>query len=647
MKSSKEIARILFNSNILDQDQLKAALKNEPEIRKALEKKQQDRQKQNSGNVIFPPIYFMDVILALKLEKKDTPGEPVDEDLLYETLAHGWRLPYKKIDPLTLDLNVVTQTIPHTFALRHLVLPMEIEERRIWVATPDPFNHEAMDDIERASNLKACPVVSAKSDVLRLIAECFGFRKSITAAETQFSRRRTGELGNLEQLVQLKSSGELPATDQHIVNAVDHLFSYALDQRASDIHIEPKREKSLVRMRIDGMLHTAYVLPGRVHNAIISRIKTLSGLNMAEKRRPQDGRIKTRKDKVEVEIRVSTIPVAFGEKAVLRLMDPEVLFQDLPKLGFSPEDLEKYRKIISLPHGIILVTGPTGSGKSTTLYSTLQQLSTPAVNITTIEDPIEMIHEDFNQIAVQPAIDVTFATVLRNILRQDPDIIMVGEIRDLDTAQSAVQAALTGHLVLSTLHTNDAVSSLTRLLDLGIPPFLVQSSLGGIIAQRLVRRICPHCRETFQIKRSKLKEMGIDLPGPQDAMPSSAPGPGTGSWTSDIFSDQESFSPHENKKALHPSDAGSGTEDPLTLHRGKGCIKCRNTGYKGRSAIFEVLPYSDALKKMTSGEVNITNLRHRAAREGLKTLRQDAVSKMLSGQTTFEEVLRVTWQGDG
>jgi len=651
MKPSKEIAKILFNSAILSRKQVNAALKNEPDIRKALEKQQQAKLKGNSKNTILPPIYFMDVLLALKLKKQDDPGTEVDEDLLYETLANAWKIPYKKIDPLTLDLNVVTQTIPHSFALRHLVLPLEVEGKIIRVATPNPFNHEAMDDIERVSGLKALPVVSGKTDVMRLIAECFGFRKSISAAETQFSHKRGGELGNLEQLVRLKSSDELPATDQHIVNAVDHLFSYALDQRASDIHIEPKRKTCLVRMRIDGMLHTVYTLPGRVHNAIISRIKTLSGLNMAEKRRPQDGRIKTQKDKIEVEIRVSTIPVAFGEKAVLRLMDPEVLFQDLPKLGFSPEDLEKYKNIITLPHGIILVTGPTGSGKSTTLYSTLKQLSSPAVNITTIEDPIEMIHEDFNQIAVQPAIDVTFSTILKNILRQDPDIIMVGEIRDLDTAQSAVQAALTGHLVLSTLHTNDAVSSLTRLLDLGIPPFLVQSSLAGIIAQRLVRRICPHCRESFEMDKTELLAMGLRLPedkkenvGDNDKIP-------IGSWTETIISRKIDVDDNESGDSPEKKTSGEKTASAqngkIILHRGKGCIKCRHTGYRGRSAIFEVLPYSESLKKMTSGDVNVSSLRQRAAHEGLSTLREDAVLKMLNGETTFEEVLRVTWQGEG
>ena len=648
MKPSQEIARILFNSEILSKKQINAALKNEPDIRKALEKQQQAKLKENSKNTILPPIYFMDVLLALKLKKQDESGTKLDEDLLYETLAAGWKFPYKKIDPLTLDLNVVTQTIPHSFALRHLVLPLEIEGKTIRVATPDPFNHEAMDDIERVSGFKACPVVSAKTDVMHLIAECFGFRRSITAAETQFSHKSGGELGNLEQLVQLKSSNELPATDQHIVNAVDHLFSYALEQRASDIHIEPKREKCLVRMRIDGVLHTVYTLPGRVHNAILSRIKTLSGLNRAEKRRPQDGRIKTRKDKVEVEIRLSTIPVAFGEKAVLRLMDPEVLFQDLPKLGFSGEDLEKYKNIISLPHGIILVTGPTGSGKSTTLYSTLKQLSTPAVNITTIEDPIEMIHEDFNQIAVQPAIDVTFSTILKNILRQDPDIIMVGEIRDLDTAQSAVQAALTGHLVLSTLHTNDAVSSLTRLLDLGIPPFLVQSSLVGVIAQRLVRRICPHCRESFEMDEQELFDMGIQLPLTREQELSHTKRAQSTDFKTRRFT-AEPGTMDLNTPMQHPQETRQTDElkgKNIILHRGKGCIKCRNTGYKGRSAIFEVLPYTESLKKMTAGDVNVSSLRKRASHEGLQTLREDAVLKMLNGETTFEEVLRVTWQGD-
>jgi general secretion pathway protein E len=341
-----------------------------------------------------------------------------------------------------------------------------------------------------------------------------------------------------------------------------------------------------------------YELPKNVHSAIVSRIKAIARLDMAEKRRPQDGRIKMEKEDRESEIRVSSIPVAFGEKLVMRIMDPDILFQDLDRLGFTEMDLRRYRNCIQMPHGIILVCGPTGSGKSTTLYSTLRTLSSPEINITTVEDPIEMVHQEFNQIAVQPVIGITFASILRNILRQDPDIIMIGEMRDLETAQNAIQAALTGHLVLSTLHTNDAPSAVTRLLDLGVPSFLIQATLVGVLGQRLVRKICPHCREPFEVDAEDLVGEGLDL----------------------------------------------GKRGRLTLHRGRGCLKCRSTGYLGRSGIYEVLPVTEAIKRNIQPECDTEVLKDTARKEGMITLRENAVRKLLKGKTTYQEVLRVTWE---
>ncbi len=463
------------------------------------------------------------------------------------------------------------------------------------VATPDPFNYEAINDVEMVSKLKEKAVVSSKSDIEKLINEFFGFRYSISAAEDLFSTK-TLDIGNLEQFVSLKSLNDLPSTDQHIVNAVNHLFSYSFDQKASDIHIEPKRDICLVRMRIDGVLHTVYKLPKKLHNAVVSRIKTLSRLDMAEKRRPQDGRIKLEKDNTEVEIRVSTIPVAFGEKVVLRIMDPDVLFQDLEMLGFSQDDFKRYKKLITMPFGMLLVTGPTGSGKSTTLYSSLRMLSSPKINIITIEDPIEMIHEEFNQIAVQPSIDVTFSAVVKNILRQAPDIIMVGEIRDLETAQAAVQAALTEHLVLSTLHTNDAVSTIFRLLDLGIPSYLIHSSLNGIVAQRLVRKICPYCAQEFEMDAKELAALGLKIK----------------------------------------------SQGVIKLKHGKGCVKCRNTGYKGRTGIYEIMPYSESLKQLTTSDASLETIKKKAVEEGLVLLHRNGIKRMLKGHTTYQEILRVT-----
>ena len=592
--SDQNVCRILLKKDLLTPEQSKKILDKKNVLKTKLEKRA--AQKNVSGTKTTSPVTFIDVIVSLNLGIAGTDSKVLDEETIFQTLAEKWKIPFKKIDPLKLDLNLVTTTIPRSFAMKHLVLPIAIKDGSLTVATPNPFNIEVMEDIARACNLKVEPVVSPKSDVVKLINEFFGFKRSLAAAEHQFAGP-TVDLGNLEQYVLLKSADELPSNDQHVVNAVNYLLTYAFDQRASDIHIEPKRGSSLVRMRIDGVLHTVYQLPKNVHSAIVSRIKNMSRLDMAEKRRPQDGRIKTDKGGVEVEIRLSTVPVAFGEKVVMRIMDPDVLFQDLEKLGFTSTDLIRYNKFIKMPHGIVLVCGPTGSGKSTTLYSTLRDLYTPEINITTIEDPIEMIHEDFNQIAAQPSIGVTFGTILRNILRQDPDVIMIGEMRDLETAENAVQAALTGHLVLSTLHTNDAPSSITRLLDIGIPPFLVQSTMVGILAQRLIRKICPHCTEHFEMEATELRAIGLDM-------------------------------------------AQNGR---IKLCRGKGCQRCRGTGYYGRTGIFEVIPYTESLKKLTIGIADLEAITSQAKKEGMVTLRENAKIKLLEGKTTYQEVQRVTW----
>ena len=590
----KEICRVLLKYRLVNKDQVKGLLQRRQKIEADLEKETRKRMA-SFGLKIHNPITFVDVVTKIGPMRADGKPGVLEEDVIFKALAAEWDMAYKKIDPLTLDLNIVTTTIPRNFAMKHLVLPIEVNNGNLIVATPNPFNMEVIDDIKRVTNMQVSPVVSSKSDILKLIDEFFGFKRSIAAAEDLFSGPSI-DLGNLEQYVRLKTADELPSNDQHIVNAVNHLFIYAFDQRASDIHIEPKRETVLVRMRIDGVLHTVYKLPKKVHNAIVSRIKALSRLNMAEKRRPQDGRIKMDKGGQETEIRISTVPVAFGEKVVMRVMDPDVLIQDLDGLGFTEGDLEKFNKFIRMPHGIILVTGPTGSGKSTTLYSALRKVSTPENNIVTVEDPIEMIHEDFNQIGVQSAIDVTFGSILKTILRQDPDVIMIGEMRDLETAENAVQASLTGHLVLSTLHTNDAPSSLTRLLDLGVPAFLIQATIIGIVAQRLVRVICEYCQESFQISVAELKDLGIQ----------------------------------------------TGVKGTLELRRGVGCNRCRHTGYRGRVGIYEVMPYSEGIQKMTTAKANIENIRIRAKEEGMVTLRQNAIIKMLGGVTTYKEVLRVT-----
>jgi general secretion pathway protein E len=596
--SVENVCQTLLENGLVTDAEVKKIYRKKDAVREKLERLRAQRLASSRVEFkILNPITIVDVIVSLELSRADNRAWPLDEEIIFQTLAKKWEIAYKKIDPLKLDLNVVTTTIPRTFAMRHLVLPIDITDGYLTVATSNPFNVEVVEDITRVTQLKVKTVVSSKTDIIKSIDEFFGFKRSISMAEDMFATKGV-DLGNLEQYVKLKSADELPPHDQHIVNAVNHLLVYAFDQKASDIHIEPKRDEVQVRMRIDGVLHTVYKLPKKVHNAIISRIKALSRLDMAEKRRPQDGRIKTDKGGVEAEIRVSTVPVAFGEKLVMRLMDPDILFQDLRGLGFTSTDLERYNQFIRMPHGMVLVCGPTGSGKSTTLYSTLKTLSTPEINITTIEDPIEMINEEFNQIAVQPAVDITFATIARTILRQDPDIIMIGEMRDLETAASAIQAALTGHLVLSTLHTNDAPSVVTRLLDLGTPAFMIQATLVGILAQRLVRVICKFCKESFEIDAEELISMRLDV----------------------------------------------GKKGRLTLYQGEGCIRCRNTGYRGRSGIYEVLPYTDSLKELTTADVDIAKLTRKANEEGMINLRDNAIEKLAEGITTYQEVLRVTWE---
>lgn len=599
--NSEALLDLLIEQNLLTAEQRKLIILQKGKQRQKIlqmqgGKRQNDKRYLSKG---FPDL--VDIIVSFNLEVPGKKGVSLSEEIIMRAVGKKLDIPFKKLDPLDLDIEIVTKTIPKTFAINHLILPFEMRNGILEVVVYDPENKSVLEDIERANQVKIRRSLSTRSDIRKILAEFFGFQRSISAAEDQFGTApgaSTIDIGNLEQYVRLTSAQELTSTDQHIKTAVNHLFSYALEQRASDIHIEPKREICLVRFRIDGVLHTIYKLPKAVHSAITSRIKSLGRLDIAEKRRPQDGRIKIGHGGAgkEAEIRVSTVPVAFGEKTVLRILDPDVVFQNMEDLGFSKRDHVVYNNFMNSPHGIVLVTGPTGSGKSTTLYSTLKKIATPEKNIITVEDPVEMVHEDFNQISVQSAIDVSFSTILRNILRQDPDVIMIGEIRDLETATYAVQAALTGHLVLSTLHTNDAVSTIIRLEDLGLEPFLIGSTMLGALAQRLVRRICPHCIESYKVEASEIQRAGFPVAG----------------------------------------------EGSFELKRGKGCRQCRGTGYLGRGGVFEIFPMSEQLKKLVSTKATDSELREVAIREGMTTLREDAWLKVRQGMTTIEEALRVT-----
>lgn len=597
---SDELLDLLVKAHLLSLEQKDSVILQKAKQRQQFSRRT-SRRPDDDGRSERESLDLVDIISSLHLPIPNTRGQVLTDEIIMRAVGRRFNIPFKKLDPLHLNIDIVTKTIPRSFAIRHLILPFEQEEDVLRVVTYYPDNDTVLDDIERVNKVQVEPYLSTKSDIKKILAEFFGFQRSITAAESQFgdtSIATSVDIGNLEQYVRLASAKELSSTDQHIKAAVNHLFNYALEQRASDIHIEPKRDACMIRFRIDGVLHTIYKLPKAVHSAITSRVKGLARMDIAEKRRPQDGRIKIgrREEDKEAEVRVSTVPVSFGEKTVMRILNPDVIFQNMDDLGFSRRDRIVYNSFMSAPHGIVLVTGPTGSGKSTTLYSTLKQVASPEINIVTVEDPVEMVYEEFNQIAVQPLIEVTFSTILRNILRQDPDIIMIGEIRDKETATHAVQAALTGHLVFSTLHTNDAVSSIVRLEDLGLEPFLISSTLLGALAQRLVRRICPHCVEPYQLEAEALRKMGFPV-------------------------------------------SGNGM---IELHRGKGCLRCRRTGFLGRMGIFEIFPMSDQLKKLIATKGGDSELRRVAIREGMTTLREDAWHKVRAGLTTVEEALRVT-----
>jgi general secretion pathway protein E len=538
----------------------------------------------------------IDIVASMGLPDRQAPERKLGADRITEAVARHFKMRYVKIDPLKLDHQLITATLSRPFARRHNVLALSLEAGVLTVAVTDPLAHELFDELKRITTYAIEVVLSPRADIQKIITEVYGFRKSVSAAVEQMNRGP--DLGNLEQFIHLKRVDEIEATDKHIINAVEYVLHYAFDQRASDIHIEPKRDRAVVRMRIDGVLHDVYPIPKVVHPAFCSRIKMLARMDIAERRKPQDGRIKTQRGDREVELRVSTLPVAFGEKIVIRIFDPQLLFKDLSELGFPDHELELYEGFITQPTGLVLVTGPTGSGKTTTLYSTLRQVASPEVNVTTIEDPIEMVVDQFNQVAVQPKVDITFATALRHILRQDPDVIMVGEIRDSETAEYAVQAALTGHLVFSTLHTNDTATTIARLIELGVNPYLISSTLNGIVAQRLVRKVCEECRGQRPLTRDELAVLDIKLP--------------------------------------------PGRERPLMVQEGAGCVTCRHTGLFGRTAIVEVMPITDTIRLLVNAKADAKDIQRAARADGMATLREAAVRKLAQGITSFTEVVRVT-----
>jgi general secretion pathway protein E len=527
------------------------------------------------------------------------PNKALNLDVLTEWLAGRVDLEYFHIDPLKIDFSMVADIMSNDYATRFGILPVLVTASEVVIATSEPFLRDWEVVLKQTLRKNIRRVVASPEDISRYLVEFYNLARSVKKASQTKLQEKSGQ-ASFEQLVELgKTKQQFDANDQHIVTIVDWLWQYAFEQRASDIHIEPRRDIGFVRFRIDGVLHQVYQIPMSVMTAMTSRIKLLGRMDVIEKRRPQDGRIKTRTaDGQEVELRLSTLPTAFGEKLVMRIFDPEVLVRNFSELGFSEEDRARWEKMTSQPNGIILVTGPTGSGKTTTLYSTLKHLATPEVNVCTIEDPIEMVEPAFNQMQVQGAIDLHFADGLRALMRQDPDIIMVGEIRDLETADMAIQAALTGHLVLSTLHTNDAPSAITRLLDLGVAPFMINATVLGIMAQRLVRTLCPHCKRPLTVREDE-NELWNSLVTP---------------W-----------------KTSHP---------PQFQHQ-VGCLECRRTGYQGRVGIYEILLMSPELRKHVTTTTDVARVREVAFREGMKPLRISGAMKVAAGTTTLDEVIKV------
>ena len=542
----------------------------------------------------------LEFLAAQQLDDLQRPGKKLDLETLTVWLAERAGQPYLRIDPLKIDVAAVTPLMSYAFAQRHSILAVAVDNSAVTIASSQPFVHGWEANLTHVLKRPIKRVVANPADIQRFTVEFYRLAKSVSGASG--SEQKISGVGNFEQLLNLGASDQEPdANDSHIVNIVDWLFQYAFQQRASDIHIEPRRDQGTVRFRIDGVLHNVYQLPPQVAMAVVSRLKTLGRMNVAEKRKPQDGRVKTKTpDGGEVELRLSTLPTAFGEKMVMRIFDPEVLLKGFDQLGFSADDLRRWQSMTGQPNGIILVTGPTGSGKTTTLYTTLKQLATPEVNVCTIEDPIEMIEGAFNQMQVQHNIDLTFASGVRALMRQDPDIIMVGEIRDLETAEMAIQAALTGHLVLSTLHTNDAPSAITRLLELGVPHYLLKATLLGVMAQRLVRTLCPHCKAPMQLDADDWSAL-------------------TKPWNAPL---------------------------PTTAQRAVGCLECRDTGFRGRAGVYEIMLLNDAIKPLITADTDIVALRRQAFKDGMRSLRLSGAQKIAAGLTTVEEVLRVTPQSE-
>lgn len=541
-------------------------------------------------------LHPLEIVASRQWNNKSLPEQVLTLDVMTDWLAEQSSLARYHFDPLKMDVGSCTSIMSYAYASRFNILAVKVTAKEVEIAVTDPFNLEWMNEIERVVNRPITTVLANPQQLKSYLIEFYSVSKAMDGAGLKSAGQLSSNIQNLEQLIELGKSGKIDAEDQHIVSIVDWLMQYAFSQRASDIHIEPRREYGKVRFRIDGVMHQVYEIPATITPAVVSRIKIMGRLDVAEKRKPQDGRIKTLSPNgQEIELRLSSMPTAFGEKLVLRIFDPEVLVKNFAALGLEKTESDIWNGMISRPFGIILVTGPTGSGKTTTLYTSLKQLARPEVNVCTIEDPIELVEPSFNQMQVQHNIGLDFASGVKTLLRQDPDIIMVGEIRDRETAEMAVQAALTGHLVLSTLHTNDAPAAIARLIEIGIPAYLINATLIGVVAQRLVRKLCPHCKHETSLEL--LDWQALIKP-----------------WT---------------------------TSPPDHIADSEGCLECRKTGFIGRIGIYEMMPITDVLKHEISDNFDLVKFRKAALRQGMKPLNLAGAQKVARGMTTIEEVLKV------
>lgn len=533
-------------------------------------------------------------VAPFKLKHHSDNKTLLDDEFLAQWYAPKCGMEYVELDPLKLDVDAITAVMSKAFAQRHNIIAYAVDANKVVVATAEPEVTAWVSGLEHILRKEVRRVFASPVAIRRFQQEFYALSHSIKGAASE--KYQDLGTGNLEALVELGKAGDVDANDQHIVQIVDWLLQYAYSQRASDIHVEPRREKGNVRFRIDGVLHKVYEFPAGITNAVLARFKIMGRMDVAERRKPQDGRIKTKAtDGQEVELRVSTLPTAFGEKLVARIFDPGVLKRDFSSLGLDANVEKKWLSMVGQPNGIVLVTGPTGSGKTTTLYTTLKLLARPEVNVCTVEDPIEMIDPKLNQMQVHHDIDVDFASGIRALLRQDPDIIMIGEIRDKETADMAVQASLTGHLVISTLHTNDASSAITRLIDLGVEPFLVNATLLGVMAQRLVRTLCPDCKQPQAV----------------------------------------------DSKAWQTLIAPFPLSEPKQVYTPVGCRMCRGTGYLGRQGIYELLNVNSNVKKLIHSKCDVGPIREQGLKDGMNLLRISGAMKVAQGFTTIEEVLRV------